>query len=1108
MVHTARTVGARSYGSVEGAAAFRRTVSTQRSHLVPLLAVGVLLVGASLVVPSSEGGALAVKAFLAAVAGFFGMADKQPIKSDVDAREFSFVTLPNGLEALLVSDPTTDEAAAAMDVGFGSWDEPEDIPGLAHFCEHMSFMGSAKYPDTNAYGDWIANNGGGTNAYTSSENTNYYFGVQPEALETTLDRFAQFFIEPLFSSENVYKEMSAVNSENENDRNKDGWRVQQVLSDTANPTHPAHRATVGSIGTLNRTDTRDRLLEWHSKYYVASAMKLVVLGRESTDELEQMVQTYFTPVPAGEKEEHAWTLDTSPESEAYPDELTGTLVRVQTMVSTQEIAIHWALPTRLTGGVDLSKEYRKSPLGYLGLVFSDDSEGSLSSTLKAKGLCDGISASHEVNSANSMFTVSGTLTAAGLANYGEVVGIVFDYISFLREQDPATLQAGWHQVHDLASVEFRYQEPETSPDYCSGLAADLQSIDAEDILGSPTNFEWGGELASQILASLTPQRAMVHLLSDTFPEAELTEVEPWWLTKYSREPLPEPVLSRINVNAGEEFKLMPENTLLARDLDLLPPPEPPQSEALRPELLRYSSADPSAPDVQVWWRQESDAIPTVLIQAVWFSDSSFETATSSAMTKLYAMVVDESMTSFRNMASLAGFSCKIAPVDQAGLMLSVVGYSDPEKLQLFLGMILDHMHQPRITSERFDDLLSLVRQEAEGFRVWQAYEQAGYYDDILSGLQRVTIEQTQQELARNITLGQLMDFIPVLLQTGEDGAGLALQMMVHGNTDREMTLGFADKLSSLGADLPGPSASAAAPAAAVPPAAAGNASANVTAPIAAESAGKQRIIPPTLPVKLNSGDKLAFQTQSMSDQDENNAVRSTFQFGRVAVSFQPDVEETAAEAEAARDATRRRVVLQLVDSFMGGGNVGGAFFEQLRSVEQLGYIVGDSPSITAAIGSLTFVVQGPDKDAAFMDSRINEFITTFYNSTILGLSEQKFNQSRAVLKKEYLAKAVTISDRSSRLWKPISEQSYHFTRKDLALELIDTLTIEDIQEAYRVNLIDSATMRHLTVQVFGAKSDITPSETTVGGASQTIIEGQTDVSLLEHPGMTLERWPS
>lgn len=55
------------------------------------------------------------------------------VKSANDAREYDAITLANGLQVLLVSDDTTDTAAAAMDVHVGSWDNPMNIPGLAHF---------------------------------------------------------------------------------------------------------------------------------------------------------------------------------------------------------------------------------------------------------------------------------------------------------------------------------------------------------------------------------------------------------------------------------------------------------------------------------------------------------------------------------------------------------------------------------------------------------------------------------------------------------------------------------------------------------------------------------------------------------------------------------------------------------------------------------------------------------------------------------------------------------------------------------------------------------------------------------------------------------------
>ena len=45
------------------------------------------------------------------------------------------------LQVLLVSDETTDKSAAALDVHIGHMSDPNNLPGLAHFCEHMLFLG-------------------------------------------------------------------------------------------------------------------------------------------------------------------------------------------------------------------------------------------------------------------------------------------------------------------------------------------------------------------------------------------------------------------------------------------------------------------------------------------------------------------------------------------------------------------------------------------------------------------------------------------------------------------------------------------------------------------------------------------------------------------------------------------------------------------------------------------------------------------------------------------------------------------------------------------------------------------------------------------------------
>jgi insulysin len=91
--------------------------------------------------------------------------------------------------------------------------DPKPLYGTAHFLEHMLFMGTAKYPSENEYTEYIKNNGGMNNAYTSLTNTNYHFDCANDVFEGALDRFAQFFIAPLLGEESAEREMKAVDSE-------------------------------------------------------------------------------------------------------------------------------------------------------------------------------------------------------------------------------------------------------------------------------------------------------------------------------------------------------------------------------------------------------------------------------------------------------------------------------------------------------------------------------------------------------------------------------------------------------------------------------------------------------------------------------------------------------------------------------------------------------------------------------------------------------------------------------------------------------------------------------------------------------------------------------
>ena len=67
-------------------------------------------------------------------------------KSDKDTRQYQAIRLDNGMVVLLVSDPQAVKSLSALVVPVGSLEDPEAYQGLAHYLEHMSLMGSKKYP--------------------------------------------------------------------------------------------------------------------------------------------------------------------------------------------------------------------------------------------------------------------------------------------------------------------------------------------------------------------------------------------------------------------------------------------------------------------------------------------------------------------------------------------------------------------------------------------------------------------------------------------------------------------------------------------------------------------------------------------------------------------------------------------------------------------------------------------------------------------------------------------------------------------------------------------------------------------------------------------------
>ncbi|KAG6592705.1 nardilysin-like protein [Phytophthora cinnamomi] len=231
-------------------------------------------------------------------------------RSPADKKSYRRVTLPNGLEVLLVQSDagsnaqaatvdddgdsinvreslsSTDDtdfdsaeeedarkddegeeeandhapplAAACLAVNVGSLADPEGLPGLAHYLEHMVFMGSAKYPAEDAFEAFLSAHGGSSNGATECESTRFVFDVDAAHLEPALDLFASLFVSPLLRREAMERELKAVESEFQRVRNNNPVRLQQVMCETSVQGHPYSRCfTWGNIESLKYIPERD-----------------------------------------------------------------------------------------------------------------------------------------------------------------------------------------------------------------------------------------------------------------------------------------------------------------------------------------------------------------------------------------------------------------------------------------------------------------------------------------------------------------------------------------------------------------------------------------------------------------------------------------------------------------------------------------------------------------------------------------------------------------------------------------------------------------------------------------------------------------------------------
>jgi len=414
------------------------------------------------------------------------------------------------------------DAAAALLVGAGSAYDPIECQGMAHFLEHLLFMGSEKYPGENEFGSFVSKHGGCDNAWTDLEYTVYHLSIPQEYLWPALDRLVQHFVAPLLLESAVDRELQAIESEFQLNRPSDECRRSQLICATSEADHYYSKFGWGNLRSLrdipkkaHGVDPLKELRTFFNRYYYAANMRLVVMGANTLDQLQKQVQDIFCQIqalprvdPKQQQQEECAT--TAPELPlpVDPQEITSwkanenynsplakmgspftqktslqKIFRIVPLKQRHKLVLTWPIPAQID-------KWKGKPCEFVSHLLGHEGAGSLLSYFRKCNWATGCSAGvgdDEQASSHWFFTFSVTLSKEGLKEWKQVVSAVYAYIGMLRmyslgststSSSATTESGGWpvwlyDELKQIDQVSYLYSDEESPEDVVCGLVENM-----------------------------------------------------------------------------------------------------------------------------------------------------------------------------------------------------------------------------------------------------------------------------------------------------------------------------------------------------------------------------------------------------------------------------------------------------------------------------------------------------------------------------------------------------------------------------------------------------------------------------------------------------------
>ncbi len=219
--------------------------------------------------------------------------DEIPLIGNLTIRQYE---LSNGLQTAIVVDRTTPIFTYQTWFKTGSADEPPGHQGLAHLFEHMMFRKTTRR-EMGEFDRCVNSNGGtGLNAYTSRDQTVYYFTFPNDKLEIAADLESDRMVNLLIEEEMFETEKGAVLTEKNRGLDEPMRYLWEELYDLVYIRHPYKYPTIGDVQSI-RSFTVEEARAFYENFYAPNNALVIVVGDIDPDQVMTTIAGKYGNLP-------------------------------------------------------------------------------------------------------------------------------------------------------------------------------------------------------------------------------------------------------------------------------------------------------------------------------------------------------------------------------------------------------------------------------------------------------------------------------------------------------------------------------------------------------------------------------------------------------------------------------------------------------------------------------------------------------------------------------------------------------------------------------------------------------------------------------------------